>query len=148
MARRKGITEKRRRRMEEALRLRTAGMGYEQIAERTGVSTGQAHHDVSAALREITREPAEELLALQNQRLELMWRSIAPEIIRQRDKDDHKGLQAKDRAVNTGVKIVSQVARLNSLGYDTGKAMEDMAGTLRAQFDLMEQALDEADAEE
>lgn len=63
------VAEKRR----QALELRKAGVGYEQIALKVGYSgPGAAYREIHAALREITREPAEELRTLETERLDRM----------------------------------------------------------------------------
>ena len=64
------ITKARRERMARALELRELGTTYESIATQTGVSTRQAYEDVQDALREITREPAESVLAVELRRLD------------------------------------------------------------------------------
>ncbi|MDF1565280.1 MAG: hypothetical protein P1V51_19745 [Deltaproteobacteria bacterium] len=61
----------------KALELKKAGYTYEIIAQQVGYADrGAAHKAVQTALREITREPAEELLELQLQRLDDMRASV------------------------------------------------------------------------
>lgn len=82
----------RRERMAQALKLRKAGATYRQIADRLGVSISTAYDDIRDALAEITREPAETLLALELERLDGMWLGIS----RAANRGD---LKAIDRAI-------------------------------------------------
>ena len=55
----------------EALRLRTAGLSYEEIAQRLGYSNRSgAWHVVQRALKETIQEPADEYRTLHRRRLE------------------------------------------------------------------------------
>lgn len=68
-----GVAERRR----EALLLRKAGATYEEIARTVGYpSKGNACRAVKAAIRELTQEPAQEVLALELERLNDMQRGL------------------------------------------------------------------------
>jgi len=87
-----------RERQRKALELRKAGATYQQIADALGYkSQSSAYKVISQALEEIVREPAEELLAVQRERLNHMLTVLWPEVQR-------GNLQAMDRAL----KIMSQ----------------------------------------
>lgn len=58
-------------RMRMALEYRKAGLSYQAIADKVGWrSKSMAHHMVQKALRELVREPAEEVLILEIERLD------------------------------------------------------------------------------
>ena len=94
----------RRQRQATALRLRLAGAGYRQIADQLGISISTAHDYVSDAVKEITREPAEQVLQMELDRLNEMRLAIWPQVRR-------GDLKAIDRALRIGVSY----ARLNGL---------------------------------
>jgi AraC-like DNA-binding protein len=59
-----------------ALELRKTGETFATIAQRVGYRSQQAAHDaVRRALDEVLREPAEQLRALELERLEALWRA-------------------------------------------------------------------------
>lgn len=66
----KGMTEERRIRANESLRLRRDGWAYRDIGNHHEVSTTTAYNDVQIILKEITRENAEELLLIEMERLD------------------------------------------------------------------------------
>lgn len=64
-----------RQRQAEAVRLRIAGSSYEQIAHQLGYANrAGAFKAVDAARRDLVREPAEELVALEAERLDALQR--------------------------------------------------------------------------
>lgn len=69
----KGITKARRERMAKALELREAGASYYKIGEVLGVSHTQAANDVDAALKDITRDGAERVRAITEERLNSLY---------------------------------------------------------------------------
>lgn len=143
----KGISAKRRERMEKALQMRKLGASYTEIGNNLGVSRATAHQDVTLALKEITREPSEELLALMNERLDMLWRATVDTALRKVPQDDHKGKQVQLKAIDSARGIVAEQARLNSLGADNSRSLNAIAETLDAQFELMERSLEELPAE-
>ncbi len=66
----------RRKRMAEALDYRKLGVSYRDIAAAMHISVSTAHEYVSDALKEITREPAEQVLALELDRLDQLLMGI------------------------------------------------------------------------
>lgn len=69
----RGITAARRERMARALALREDGASFRAIAKTLGVSERQAWLDVNDALKEVTREPAEDVLKLELSRLDKLY---------------------------------------------------------------------------
>lgn len=70
-----------RRRM--ALEYRKAGMSYRAVADKLGVAPSQAFKDVQAVLKEIraaTKETAEDLIQLEEERLDIAMLAIATRV--------------------------------------------------------------------
>jgi hypothetical protein len=67
-----------RERTRKALELRRAGANYDEIARQLGLAKSTVHAMVHSAMREITREPAEELRNLELQRLDAMMMGLWP----------------------------------------------------------------------
>jgi hypothetical protein len=91
----------------KALELRKEGRTFEQIAVEAGYSCKQSAYDaVKRAILEIIREPAEEVLKIDLERLDAIWQI------------PYLNAQSGDvNAVNTCLKIMERRARL--LGLDT-----------------------------
>ncbi|PSK95792.1 hypothetical protein CLV30_12844 [Haloactinopolyspora alba] len=68
----KRITKARRERMAQVLDLREAGGSYRAIAKQLNISHEQVAQDLSDALTEITREPAERVRDMELDRLDAM----------------------------------------------------------------------------
>ena len=66
----------RRKRMREALDYRKMGVSYRDIAASMHISLSTAHEYVSDALKEITREPAEQVLTLELDRYDQLLMGI------------------------------------------------------------------------
>lgn len=61
----------------KAVRLRAAGLGYEEIARQVGLKSADlARVDVHRALAALRTEPAEEMRALESERLDFLWRTV------------------------------------------------------------------------
>lgn len=61
-------------RAEKALQLRAEGRTFREIASEVGYNSVQAAHEaVKRALKELVREPAEDVLHLELERLDRMW---------------------------------------------------------------------------
>ena len=122
------FSEERRKRMAEALDLRKKGLGYVQIGEIIGVSGAQAHRDVQDALLEITKEPAQEVRAIELQRSEEQHLRLNGEIGRvlkhlkastsAEGLTDLKAVDSVRRLIETQNKVVQTRHRLN--GFDMG----------------------------
>lgn len=94
-----------------AVELRKAGATFEEIATAVGYSSkGTAYKAVEQALREAVREPAQQLIELEVQRLDLMLRALWPSVVRGQ-------LGAVDRAL----RVAERRARL--LGLDAAQAV-------------------------
>lgn len=105
----------------EALRLRKAGLTYEEIADRLGYANKSgAYKTVMSALRKIVQEPADELRKLEIERLDVMLASLWPFI-----------LKGSPRHVEIGLKVMDRRAAL--LGLDAPKVVEDHR-TVQIQF--------------
>jgi hypothetical protein len=116
-------TEKRVR----ALELRRQGKNYRQIAKEIGWrSHTTAMDNVKAALKETVQEAADELRAVESERLEWLWRKVE-----ERMDTDH--LWAVDR----GIKVVEQRRAL--FGLDVSGS-GDLAGEVTRYLDLVEMA--------
>lgn len=99
-------------RKRQALELRKAGATYDQIAATVGFANrGGAYKAVKAGIREILREPAEEVIQLECARLDEMLRALWPGVMR----GDPVSIQ---RALG----VMERRARL--LGLDAPKKLE------------------------
>jgi len=122
------FSEERRKRMAEALDLRKKGLGYVQIGEIIGVSGAQAHRDVQDALLEITKEPAQEVRAIELQRSEEQHLRLNGEIGRvlkhlkastsAEGLTDLKAVDTVRRLIESQNKVAQTRHRLN--GFDMG----------------------------
>lgn len=149
----KGPTPQRRQRMRTALKLREAGTSYAAIGEQLGVATKTAWEDVQDALKEITREPAEQLLTLELARIDERERvsnselAIARTAIRKVLKEAEEGgyntpvkqlaplFGQVARLLEAGVKIAGQRQRL--LGLDQGIHVDATVDVTRAINDFL-----------
>src|SRR5699024_6498710 len=114
--------------MAEALDLRKKGLGYVQIGEIIGVSGAQAHRDVQDALLEITKEPAQEVRAIELQRSEEQHLRLNGEIGRvlkhlkastsAEGLTDLKAVDTVRRLIESQNKVAQTRHRLN--GFDMG----------------------------
>jgi transcriptional regulator len=121
-------TEKRVR----ALELRREGKNYRQIAKEIGWrSHTTAMDNVKAALKETVQEAADELRAVESERLEWLWRKVV-----ERMDEDH--LWAVDR----GIKVVEQRRAL--FGLDVSGS-GDLTGEITRYLDLVEMARKDAE---
>jgi hypothetical protein len=88
-------------RRRQALNLRAAGADFRSIANALSISVAQAFNDVQSEMHEVTREAAEEVLALDLQRLDQLQASV------------WAAARAGDiAAVNTATKIIELRQRL------------------------------------
>lgn len=140
------ITEERRHRMAKALEYRKQGRSYQKIAEALGISLSQAERDVKDALNEITREPAEEVLAMELQRLDTRELQLNAEVARcLREMNEHgsdvKWSDLLRKHTETLLRVSMQRARLT--GLDNGihvDASIDVEETVQAMFTQIMQA--------
>ena len=101
-----------RERNAKALQLRKEGMNFEDIARECGFSSRQrAHEAVSTEIKRLTREPAEEVLVLELERLDAMFTM------------PYLNAQAGDlNAINVCLRIMDRRAAL--LGIDAPKKVD------------------------
>lgn len=135
----------------QAVKLRLAGMRYDDIATQLGYnSRGAAAQDVQRALAAEIAEPAEELRAIEVQRLDMLWNTAMKVLTRLHVsisngkvvhldgapvRDDGPVLQSIDRLL----KIQERRARL--LGLDAPKQVEVVS------LDAIEQEIRRLNAE-
>lgn len=122
------ITKARRERMAKALKLREAGANVRDIGAQLGVSHTQAANDIRDALREIIREPAEDVLQLELARLDNLF-LIAFQKAR-KDQDT--------KAIDSAVRIMDRRAKY--LGLDNPNTQDDT----RAVSTLLERLIEGA----
>ena len=96
-----------------ALALRKQGYTLEEIAEQVGYANASgAWKAIDRALRKIIKEPAEELLKLECERLDAMLKSLWPFVLR-----------GSARHVEVALKVMDR--RAGYLGLDAPKQVED-----------------------
>ncbi|WP_306358678.1 MULTISPECIES: hypothetical protein [unclassified Nocardia] len=117
----------RAQRQEKALKLRLAGASYRAIAEKLEISSSQAHRDVTEALAELKREPAQAVLDLELHRLDQMLLGLFKEAV-----------SGNIKAVLAALRIMDRRARY--LGLDNA-APPDTSVEARAALDEMHQAI-------
>lgn len=102
----------------EALRLRTAGLSYEEIADRLGYGNrSSAWHVVQRALRETIQEPADEYRTLHRRRLEAIVTAYWAE------------MQAgNEKAASVVARALADLAELD--GLNAPKRLEQKLGTI------------------
>ncbi|MDY5785874.1 hypothetical protein [Corynebacterium sp.] len=130
--RRRKYTEERRHRMAEALKLRKQGLAYAAIGERLDVSMQQAYKDVQDALLEITKEPAQDVRAIELERSEEQHLRLNAEIGRvlrhlkasttPQGVTDLKAVDQVRKLIETQNRIAQTRHRLN--GFDMGIAVD------------------------
>lgn len=113
MAKRRRITVQRRERMARVLNLRRAGATYEQIAAQLGISKTQVALDVKDGLEEVTREPAEQVLQLELDRLDALFLGVYD-----------KGRKGSVAHIDRALKIMDRRAKY--LGLDTPTGADDV----------------------
>lgn len=116
-----------------ALKLRKLRVSYDDIAKQLGYANRSgAYKAVQKALQDITREPAKELIELELDTLDMMQSSLAKRI-----------MAGDDIAINTGLKIMGQRAKLTGL-YEASEDTSNLA-EIRAALLGFKQGLGEAD---
>ena len=94
-----------RRREAEALRLRTEGLSYREVGDQLGVGETMSRRIVQRALRRLLVEPANEVIALECQRLDLLMSAAMP-----------RALAGSARWAEVAIRVMERRARL--LGLD------------------------------
>lgn len=116
----------------QAVRLRLAGLTYEQIAEQAGYSDRHAaRQTVLRALRSVEAESVNELRAVENSRLERATAAVWPKV-----------LSGDVKALLAWLKVSERLARLNGLDAPVQVAISaGVAGELEDALSLLEQAV-------
>ena len=140
---RKGMTEERRHRAARALELRRDFVPYRDIATKLGVSLRTAYDDVQKALEEITREPAEDVLKMELERLGSMHLRLASEIARvtgqlkQGGEIDLRAVDQVRKLIDSQVRVSERRAKLLGLEvqrqevtFDSADAIVEQLGTI------------------
>lgn len=116
-----------------ALKLRKLRVSYDDIAKQLGYANRSgAYKAVQKALQDITREPAKELIELELDTLDMMQSALAKRI-----------MAGDDIAINTGLKIMGQRAKLTGL-YEASEDTSNLA-EIRAALLGFKEKLGEAD---
>jgi len=130
----------------EVVRLRTVGLSFDDIATRVGYASRSGAHDAyRAALKWWGTAPVEEARALEEERVEHLWRSVMARLQAVQggdeiDTDEVLGV------VNTAVKVLHRKAAL--LGLDAPRQVElanvegsvlytDIGQLLRERLDMV-----------
>lgn len=92
----------------EALSLRLAGLSYEQIGDRLGISEMGAYDMVKRALERSENPNVEEMRQIENLRLDRAQAAIWPDV-----------LKGDQRAISTYLSISSARARINGMNAPT-----------------------------
>lgn len=117
----------RRERMRIALDLRKQGHTYEQIAADKRInyaSRGDAYKLVQDAIKEITREAAQDVLTLELERLDVLLLAMMP-----------LAMKGDEKAVLRVLNVMDRRARY--LGLDKAQAPDTSADARQALTDLM-----------
>jgi hypothetical protein len=113
----------------EALKLRAAGMQYQDIADALGYADkSSAYCAVMGALKKARQEPADQMRKLENERLDGLWREAYAQA-------NDVALVAEDRlkAIDRCVKVMERRAKL--LGLDA-PAKQELSGPAGAPLHL------------
>lgn len=152
---RKGMTEERRHRAARALELRRDFVPYRDIAAQLGVSLRTAYDDVQKALEEITREPAEDVLKMELERLGSMHLRLTSEIARvtrhlkQSGEIDLKAVDQVRKLIDSQVRVSERRAKLLGLDIIKHDVSDDLMDALTTGFELLDDTpLDELDPDQ
>jgi hypothetical protein len=104
----------------KALELRRNGSTFAEIGTALCVTPGAALKMVRTALLDTLQEPADQVRALHHSRLEMLWKRLQPKI-----------RQGDLKAVEVGLKILSQAAALLGLNAPTAIDVQSEGGTVR-----------------
>lgn len=120
-------TKQRRERMAKALQLKEQGATFDQIGRTLGISTTRAYHDVQDALKEITREPAEDVLKVELRRIDRLWQVAYQKAM----KGD---LKSMDRAIS----LLDRRIKLHGLDVHKNEISMEVLTTIDQAFSLLE----------
>lgn len=120
-------TKERRERMAKALQLKEQGATFDQIGRTLGISTTRAYNDVQDALKEITREPAEDVLKVELRRIDRLWQVAYQKAM----KGD---LKSMDRAIS----LIDRRIKLHGLDVHKNEISMEVLTTIDQAFSLLE----------
>lgn len=120
-------TKERRERMAKALQLKEQGATFDQIGHTLGISTTRAYNDVQDALKEITREPAEDVLKVELRRIDRLWQVAYQKAM----KGD---LKSMDRAIS----LIDRRIKLHGLDVHKNEISMEVLTTIDQAFSLLE----------
>lgn len=105
----------------QALELRKEGYGFQEIADKLGYNSVQAAHAaVKRSIMAIIREPAEELIKVELERIDKMWRIHYV-----------NAYNGDPDALKSCLKLMERRAKL--LGLDAAQKIEDVTGLTRTK---------------
>ena len=104
-----------RQRMAEALKLRSRGLVYREIAEKMGIGQTTAYNYVSDAVDEIPRENADIVLGIDLDRLDKALEALRPAV----EEGDPKSVEAWLKIHDKRVRLF-HLDKLHGKGDDTG----------------------------
>lgn len=135
-------------RYREVIRLRAAGLTFDEIADRLNYkSRSGAKEAYEAALRRWGREAVDDLRTLEGERLEQLWRRVFAQIIANPDMD----VPEMTSLVNTAVKVSARKSALFGLdaprqvevaGEGGGPVVTDVGRILLERLEQLEQGRD------
>jgi hypothetical protein len=138
------LTPEQAHRYREVVRLRTAGLTFDEIADRLGYgSRSGAKEAYDAALRRWGREAIDDLRTLEGERLEQLWRRVFAQIIA----DPNMAVSEMTSLVNSAVKVSARKAALFGLdaprqveiaGEDGGPIITDVGRILLDRLEQLE----------
>ena len=107
----------------KALELRKAGFGFQAIADQLGYGgPSGAYQAVKAALKKTLQEPADEVRALELERLDQAWKAVYPQM-----------LKGNFGAIDRGLRIMQR--RAEYLGLDAPKDSRlNVSGNLTREY--------------
>lgn len=122
-------------RRNEALRLRMTGMTQREIAGELGVSFQMVSKYIQDAIAGITRENAEEYLALELERLDAMHAAIWRKIVKPRNDEERK---SQTWLIDRALAIMDQRAKLTgSYKHAELKVIADAKGNVSEESKSM-----------
>jgi hypothetical protein len=132
------------------LRLRLAGVPFEQIAAQLDppCSTQRAHQLYQAALKQIVREPAEQVLAAEGERLDMLWRAVIARALAGSARHAEVALKVLERRARMLGLDAPQKTRIDAhITVEEAEALDaEIEGLLAAGAWLAEPAADDLDA--
>lgn len=144
----KGMTPERQERALKALELRKQGYSYPEIGQRLGVGTTTAFEDVDKILAQTAQEPADQVRALELDRLDEMWKRASADLGRlqvawQKHSESESGVaatvaekivSANQKVFQTQLRIMERRARMTGLDKFTAEVSFEGAQAITDQL--------------